>query len=90
MPMGSILKFICFYFTSDLDIGQTFTISSASAKGSTNTCAFWMIISSMGLSLLSVSTLSIALSVVSAPPTILPKIECFPSKCLHERNVMKL
>ena len=59
-------------------------------KGSTNTVAFCINISSIGRSLLSVSTFSIAVNVVSAPPTTRPNIECFPSRCLQDRNVMKL
>ena len=63
--------------------------SSASWKGSTKTCAFCIIISSIGLSLLSTSIFSMAFS-VSSPPTIFPKTVCLRSKCLHDRNVMKL
>lgn len=76
---------ICYLKTQVANV----TCSSASANGSTNTCAASKMTSCIGRSLLSTSICSMTLS-VSMPPTSLPNIVCLPSSCLHERKVMKL
>lgn len=83
---SSATTFCCLSISSARSLAS---ISSASWNGSTKMCAFSMVISSMGRSLLSTSIFSISLS-VSIPPTNFPKIVCFPSKFRHDRYVMKL